>query len=100
MASLTEQMQNLLRQKDILAEKIKLEEEIIKKQQFTLENLEKLNIDQKTSINNYKSKDGKLKGRYELQQANLMTLKRFEVILEILKKQEDRIASLEARLVK
>ena len=98
MASLTEQMQNLLRQKAILAEKIKIEEEIIKKQQFTLEKLEKLNIDQKRSINNYKSKDGKFKGRYEMQQANCMTLKRFEVILEILKKQEDRIASLEARL--
>lgn len=98
MASLTEQMQNLLRQKAILAEKIKLEEEIIKKQQFTLEKLEKLNIDQKRSINNYKSKDGKSNTKKQLREANLMTLKRFEVILEILKKQEDRIASLEARL--
>tara|TARA_X000000368_G_scaffold356745_1_gene298883 strand:+ start:318 stop:686 length:369 start_codon:yes stop_codon:yes gene_type:complete len=95
MASLTAQMEELKKQQAILAEKIRQEEETVRKQQFTIEKLEKLNIQQKENIKNYKSKDGKYKGKYELQLANLMTVPRFEVILEILKKQDARIEQLE-----
>ena len=51
-------------------------------------------------IKKYKSKDGKYKGKYEFQQTNLMTAPRFEVILEIFKKQDDRIQELEAIITK
>jgi len=98
MASLTEQMQNLQKQQAILAEKIKEEEEIKRKQELTLQRLQKLNEQQKDAIKRYKSKDGKYKGKFELQQTNLMTAPRFEVILEILKKQEERITQLESVL--
>ena len=94
-ASLTHEIQNL---EKLLAEKRKQKEAAVKKQQFTIEKLEKLNIQQKESIKNYKSKDAKYRGKREMQQTNLMTAPRFEVILEILKKQEERIAYLERKL--
>jgi hypothetical protein len=96
MASLSEQMTILQKQQAILAEKIKQEEERKRKQQLTLQTLQKLNKQQNDAIKTYKSKDGKYRGKFELQQTNLMTAPRFEVILEILKKQDERIVELEA----
>jgi hypothetical protein len=96
MASLSEQMTILQKQQAILAEKIKQEEERKRKQQLTLQTLQKLNKQQNDAIKTYKSKDGKYRGNLELQQTNLMTAPRFEVILEILKKQDQRIVELEA----
>jgi len=95
MASLSEQMTILQKQQAILAEKIKQEEERKRKQQLTLQTLQKLNKQQNDAIKTYKSKDGKYRGKFELQQTNLMTAPRFEVILEILKKQDERIVELE-----
>lgn len=94
MASLTEQMEQLKKQQDALAEKIKEEEERKIKESYTIERLEQLNYNQSESIKNYKSKNG-LYAR-QRQQTNLMTNPRFQVILEILKKQDARIAELEA----
>ena len=94
MASLTEQMEQLKKQQDALAEKIKEEEERKIKESYTIERLEQLNYNQSESIKNYKSKSG-LYAR-QRQQTNLMTNPRFQVILEILKKQDARIAELEA----
>ena len=96
MSSLSEQMTILQKQQAILAEKIKQEEERKRKQQLTLQTLQKLNKQQNDAIKTYKSKDGKYRGKFELQQTNLMTAPRFEVILEILKKQDERIVELEA----
>ena len=96
MASLSEQMTILQKQQTTLAEKIKQEEERKRKQQLTLQTLQKLNKQQNDAIKTYKSKDGKYRGKFELQQTNLMTAPRFEVILEILKKQDERIVELEA----
>ena len=96
MASLSEQMTIHQKQQAILAEKIKQEEERKRKQQLTLQTLQKLNKQQNDAIKTYKSKDGKYRGKFELQQTNLMTAPRFEVILEILKKQDERIVELEA----
>lgn len=96
MASLSEQMTILQKQQAILAEKIKQEEERKRKQQLTLQTLQKLNKQQNDAIKTYKSKDSKYRGKLELQQTNLMTAPRFEVILEILKKQDQRIIELEA----
>ena len=96
MASLSEQMTILQKQQAILAEKIKQEEERKRKQQLTLQTLQKLNKQQNDAIKTYKSKDDKYRGKLELQQTNLMTAPRFEVILEILKKQDQRIMELEA----
>ena len=100
MASLSEQMTILQKQQAILAEKIKQEEERKRKQQLTLQTLQKLNKQQNDAIKTYKSKDGKYRGKFELQQTNLMTAPRFEVILEILKKQNERIVELEAIITK
>ena len=100
MASLSEQMTILQKQQAILAEKIKQEEERKRKQQLTLQTLQKLNKQQNDAIKTYKSKDGKYRGKFELQQTNLMTAPRFEVILEILKKQDERIVELEAIITK
>jgi hypothetical protein len=62
---------------------------------LTIERLEVLNTNQKEGIKKYKSSRGKYRGVRELQQTNLMTAPRFEVILEILKKQDARIKELE-----
>ena len=87
-------MQNLQIQQAILAKKIKEEEEQKIKESYTIERLEQLNYNQSESIKNYKSKHA---GTYAIQrqQTNLMTAPRFEVILEILKKQDARITELE-----
>ena len=95
MASLTQQMQDLQKQQAILAEKIRLEEEQKIKESYTIERLEQLNYNQSESIKKYKSNDSKYRGTFELQQTNLMTNPRFQIILEILKKQDARITELE-----
>ena len=95
MTSLTSQLELLKKEQAILAEKIKQEELFKRNQELTLERLQKLNQIQKQAISNYKSKDSKYRGKFELQQTNLMTAPRFEVILEILKKQDERIKALE-----
>lgn len=94
MASLTEQMEQLKKQQDALAEKIKEEEERNIKKSYTIERLEQLNYQQAESIKNYRSKSN-IYSR-QRQQTNLMTNPRFEVILEIFKRQNTRIAELEA----
>jgi len=96
MASLTEQMEQLKKQQDALVEKIKEEEEQKIKESYTIERLEQLNYNQSESIKKYRSKDSKYRGKFELQQTNLMTNPRFQIILEILKNQDARIAELEA----
>ena len=95
MASLTQQMEQLQEQQRILAEKIK-EDEIRKhKAGLNIKRLEALNTNQKESIKQYTSWRGKYRGVSELQQINVTTAPRFEVILEILKKQDARIRELE-----
>ena len=99
--SLNEQMTILQKQQTTLAEKIKQEEERKRKQQLTLQTLQNLNEQQNKDIKTYKRhNDGKYRGRFELQQTNIMTAPRFEVILEILKKQDERIVELEAIITK
>ena len=95
MTSLTSKLELLKKEQAILAEKIKQEELLKRNQELTLERLQKLNEIQKEAIKKYKSKDNKYRGKFELQQTNLMTAPRFEVILEILKKQDERIKALE-----
>ena len=95
MASLTAQMEVLQQQQAILADKIKEEEEKKRQEGLTIEHLEKLNSRQKENIFKYKSKDRQYRGKFELQQANLMTKPRFDVILGILKTQDARIRELE-----
>jgi len=96
--SLAEQMDELKKQQAVLDEKIKVEQENKLKESYTLERLEQLNKNQGESIKNYRSKDGKYRGKFELQQTNLTTKPRFDVILEILKNQEVRIKELETLL--
>lgn len=93
MASLTEQMEELKRQYDNLAKKIHQEENKKNKRHFTINRLEELNEKQSESIKNHKSKHIYARQR---QQINIITNPRFQVILEILKKQNTRIAELEA----
>ena len=100
MASLTAQMEVLQQQQAILADKIKEEEEKKRQEGLTIERLELLNSQQKKNIFKYKSKDGKYRGKFELQQANLMTKPRFDVILGILKTQDARIRELEGIIKK
>ena len=97
MTSLTAQMDALQKQQAILAEKIKEEEEKKRQEGLTIEHLELLNSQQKENIFKYTSKYAhpKYRGRFELQQANLMTKPRFDVILGILKAQDARIRELE-----
>ncbi len=100
MASLTAQMEVLQQQQAILADKIKEEEEKKRQEGLTIERLEVLNSQQKEKIFKYKSKDGKYRGKFELQQANIMTKPRFDVILGILKTQDARIRELEGIIKK
>lgn len=95
MASLTQQLEDLQKQQAILAEKIRQEEQQKIKESYTIERLEQLNYIQSESIKNYKSTHSKYRGKFELQQTNLMTNPRFQTILEILKKQDARITELE-----
>jgi len=98
MASLTKQMDDLKNQQAVLDEKMKVEQERKLKESYTLEKLEQLNKSQHVFIKSYRSKDGKYRGKFELQQTNLMTKPRFDIILEILKNQEERIKELETLL--
>jgi len=100
MASLTAQMEALQQQQAILADKIKEEEEKKRQEGLTIEHLEVLNSQQKEKIFKYKGKNGKYRGVFELQQANLMTKPRFDVILGILKAQDARIGELETIIKK
>ena len=95
MTSLTQQMEQLQEQQRILDEKIKEDEARKHKEGLNIERLEVLNTDQKESIKQYTSRRGKYKGVFELQQTNVTTAPRFEVILEIIKKQDARIRELE-----
>ena len=95
MTSLTQQMEQLQEQQRILDEKIKEDEARKHKEGLNIGRLEVLNTDQKESIKQYTSRRGKYKGVFELQQTNVMTAPRFEVILEIIKKQDARIRELE-----
>ena len=95
MTSLTQQMEQLQEQQRILDEKIKEDEARKYKEGLNIERLEVLNTDQKESIKQYTYQRGKYKGVLELHQTNVMTAPRFEVILEILKKQDARIRELE-----
>lgn len=78
-----------------MEESLQKQQEETKRKEFTIEKLERLNIHQKKIIKSYKTSDIKYRGRFELQQTNLITAPRFEVILEILKKQDARIKQLE-----
>ena len=100
MASLTAQMEVLQQQQAILADKIKEEEEKKRQEDLTIERLELLNSQQKEKIFKYKSKNAKYRGVFELQEANLMTKPRFDVILGILKAQDARIRELEGIIKK
>lgn len=93
MASLMEQMELLKIKQEILSEKIRNEEK--RKETFTLNQLENLNNMQKHSINTYSSPNTGI-WKQTNHQIRLNTLPRFEIILEILKKQDARIAQLEA----
>ena len=95
MTSITDQLKLLEKHKEELTKKLQEEEEMKRKRNMTIERLEKLNKEQYDSIKTHKSKDNKYRGKYELQQTRIMTYPRFEVILEILKKQEKRISELE-----
>ena len=96
MASLTQQMEQLQEQQRILAEKIKEDEARKHKEGLNIERLEVLNTNQKESIKQFHTSGrGKYRGVSELQQINVTTAPRFEVILEILKKQDARIRELE-----
>ena len=88
-------MEQLQEQQRILDEKIKEDEARKHKEGLNIERLEVLNTDQKESIKQYTSRRRKYKGVFELQQTNVMTAPRFEVILEIIKKQDARIRELE-----
>ena len=91
MTSLTQQMEQLQEQQRILDEKIKEDEARKHKEGLNIERLEVLNTDQKESIKQYTSRRGKYRGKT----TNQWTAPRFEVILEILKKQDARIRELE-----
>lgn len=94
MASLTEQMKQLQKQQAILAEKIK-EEERKRKLELTIEKLKELNIQQQENIK--KNKFNRNLDKCIIRHINLMTAPRFEVILEVLKRQEERIRQLESK---
>jgi sortase (surface protein transpeptidase) len=92
MASLTSQLELLKKEQAILAEKIKQEELFKRNQELTLERLQELNEKQKQAISNYQGNGVR---SIASQKTNLITAPRFEVILEILKKQDERIKALE-----
>lgn len=95
MTSIAEQLKHLEKHKEELTKKLQEEEEMKRKRNMTIERLEKLNKKQYDSIKTHKSKDNKYRGKYERHLIRIMTAPRFEVILEILKKQEERISELE-----
>lgn len=100
MTTLKKQMEQLQKQQAILAEKIKQEEERNKKDGYTLERLEACNKgSDKRRKHLAKQRNRNLQGTSELIMIN-HTNHRFEVILEILKKQDERIKELEAKLHK
>ena len=95
MTSLTTQMEALQKQQADLAEKIKLEEEKKLKETFTIERLEAFNKGADTRRNKLARKSN----RSISCTAELITLNhtkpRLDIILEIFKKQDARIAELE-----
>ena len=92
MSSLWEQMDLLKQQQEILLKKIKEEEEKNRKESLTLNKLEELNNKQNIALKKplYQGILSKAERR-----TNLITNPRFEIILEILKRQDNRIAKLE-----
>ena len=100
MASLTEQMEILQRQQAILNEKIKEDEDRKLKDSYTIERLEVFNKGAYKRQNQLaKKRNRNLHCTSELRMIN-HTKVRFDVILEILKKQDARICELEAIKVK
>ena len=95
MTSLTQQMEKLQEQQRILDEKIKEEEALKMKESYTIERLEVLN----TGACNRRQQLGSKRKRTLYDSCEITALwhstPRFEVILEILKKQDARIQELE-----
>jgi hypothetical protein len=87
-------MELLQKQQEILSEKIKAEERK-KKLELTIEKLKELNIQQQENIK--KNKFNRNLDKCIIRHVNLMTAPRFEVILEVLKRQEERIRQLETK---
>jgi hypothetical protein len=100
MSSLTEQMEQLKRQQEVLALKIKEDDERIRKESLTIEKLELFNKNSEIR----RKQLFILRKKHHLDRSELTmiyhTKPRFEVILEILKKQDTRIQELEEMLLK
>ena len=98
MSSLAEQLQQLkiqkeqIKQQELSLQKEMEEEEKNRKESLTLNKLKELNNQQNISIKKPLRKD--IYSRSE-RYTNLITKPRFEIILEILKRQDNRIAKLE-----
>lgn len=94
MTSLKHQMKMLQKQQVILNDKIKEDKERKTKDSYTIQTLQKLNKQQSESIKKFTAAMGEDRTTCS-NQINLITAPRFEVILEILKKQDARIQELE-----
>lgn len=98
MASLSEQMEQLQKQKETLALKMKQEEALKMKESYTIERLEVLN----TGACNRRQQLGRKRKRTLYDSCEITALwhstSRFEVILQILKRQSARIRVLETKI--
>ena len=98
MASLSEQMDQLEKKKEALALKIKEEEALKMKESYTIERLEELN----TGALSRRQQLGRKRKRTLYDSCEITALwhstPRFEVILQILKRQSDRIRVLETKI--
>jgi hypothetical protein len=94
MASLTQQMEQLQKQQAILAQQIIEDEERKRKDGYTLERLEALNKGGDKRRNQLAKKKRSVEGTSELIMIS-HTNTRFDIILEIFKKQDARIQELE-----
>lgn len=98
MASLSEQMDQLEKQKEALSLKMKEEEALKTKESYTIERLEELN----TGACNRRQQLGRKRKRSLYDSCEITALwhatPRFEVILEILKRQSARIRALESKI--
>jgi hypothetical protein len=100
MSALTQQLEQLKKQQEELEKRIQDKEERNKKDGYTLERLEACNKgSDKRRKHLAKQRNRNLQGTSELIMIN-HTNHRFEVILEILKKQDERIKELETKLHK
>ena len=98
MVSLSEQMDQLEKKKEALALKIKEEEALKMKESYTIERLEELN----TGAWSRRQQLGRKRKRTVYANSEitclLHTTPRFSVILEILKRQSERIRVLETKI--